>query len=61
MKREVVRSLRKALSIVLILGSIFVFMLQKWLIGAAMLVAAFLVTSGDEPAARPRAGRDTEV
>jgi|GEM_PF-1813958 len=59
MRREVVRSFKKALSIVLIFGAVFMFIMRKWLIAGAMLAAAFLLTTNDEPAARSPERRDS--
>lgn len=53
MRHEVKQSLRKALSIVLIIASLFVFAQQKWLIGVLMLVAAYFALGDSEPPPRP--------
>lgn len=58
MRREVEQSLRKALSIILVFGSVFGFIQRKWLIGIGILVVAYLVIGDEEPPADRHANRD---
>jgi hypothetical protein len=53
MRDEVKQSLRKALSILLIIGSLFAFAHGKWPIGVGVLVVAFLVLGDDSASKRP--------
>lgn len=53
MRREVKQSLRKALSILLIILSLFAFAQGKWPIGVVVLIIAFLALGGDDTSKRP--------
>lgn len=53
MRHEVKQSLRKALSILLIILSLFAFAQARWPIGVAVLIVAFLVLGGDDASKRP--------
>lgn len=53
MRHEVKQSLRKALAILLIIGSLFAFAQGKWPIGVGVLVVAFLALGDDSASRKP--------
>ncbi len=57
MRHEVKQSLRKALSILIIVLSLFVFARGKWPIGVVLLVVALLTLGDDDISKRPPTGR----
>jgi hypothetical protein len=52
MRHEVKQSLRKALSILLIILSLFAFAQARWPIGVAVLILAFLALGGGDDASK---------